>query len=169
MRDLTSANFGLLIAFVLPGFVLLWGMEPYSSTISGWFHTPSSDGSSLGGFLYVTVASVATGQFISTVRWLTVDQLMYLVGVPRPKWNFRQLRESVDVFDRLVEIHYRFYQWHSNSLVALNAAVILRWSAKGFRLWQLVTLLFVSAVLFFGARDTLWKYHTRVEALLDHR
>ena len=33
MKDVTSANFGLLIAFVLPGFILLWGIKPYSATI----------------------------------------------------------------------------------------------------------------------------------------
>ena len=40
MKDVTSSNFGLLIAYVLPGFIVLWGMEPYSDQVDyevrGW-------------------------------------------------------------------------------------------------------------------------------------
>ena len=61
VKDVTTNNFGLLIAFVLPGFVLLWGMAPYSSTISEWLGQATSNAPTVGGFLYVTLASVGLG------------------------------------------------------------------------------------------------------------
>lgn len=169
VRDVTSANFGLLIAFVLPGFILLWGTEPYSATVQGWMGRSTPEQASVGGFLYVTVASVGMGQLVSTIRWLVVDTILYRTGVPRPKWNFRRLKDSVAAFEQLIEIHYRYYQWHANSLVALTIAVVLRWIAEGFSWTQLSILITVDALLFAGSRDTLSKYHHRVEELLYRR
>ncbi|HQX53020.1 MAG TPA: hypothetical protein PLR25_24075, partial [Planctomycetaceae bacterium] len=48
MRDVTTSNFGLLIAFVLPGFILLWGIAPYSTTISGWLGQTTRGGAKFG-------------------------------------------------------------------------------------------------------------------------
>ena len=169
MKDVTSANFGLLIASVLPGFVLLWGLEPYSETIHVWMGQSASGDTGVGGFLYVTVASVGLGQLVSTLRWLLIDSLHHRTGLRKPSWNFRKLKDSVDAFEQLIEIHYRYYQWHANSLIALTLAAFLRWPADGFNGRLFVLLIFVDALLFIGSRDTLSKYHRRVEELLHHR
>ncbi len=129
----------------------------------------ASANAGVGGFLYITVASVGVGQLVSTLRWLTIDSIHYRTGVPKPEWNFRRLKDSVEAFDRLIEIHYRYYQWHANSLIAVTSAMILRWMAHGFSFRQCVLLLMVNALLFIGSRDTLSKYHSRVEELLYPR
>ena len=33
MKPVTTDNFGLLIAYLLPGFVALWGLRPF---VTGW-------------------------------------------------------------------------------------------------------------------------------------
>jgi hypothetical protein len=165
VRDVTSENFGLLIAFVLPGFVLLWGIAPYSSTITGWLGQTTSDAPTVGGFLYVTLASVGLGQLVSTLRWLLIDSLHHRTGVRPPNFDFARLRNSVDAFDRLIEVHYRYYQWHANALIAVTLTTILHWTASGFLFRQLLLLLVVDAILFVGSRDTLTKYYRRVDDL----
>ena len=169
MRDVTSENFGLLIAFVLPGFVLLWGIAPYSATISGWLGQTTSDAPTVGGFLYVTLVSVGLGQLVSTVRWLLIDSIHHHTGIYKPNWSFSQLRskETVAAFDRFVEDHYRYYQFHANGLVAITSAIILRWHAVGFRLIDVVLLLLCDALLFVGSRDNLQRYYRRAESVLS--
>lgn len=168
MKDLTAANFGLLIAYVIPGFILLWGIEPYSATIQVWFGQHSTENASVGGFLYVTVASVGLGQLVSTVRWLTIDTLHHRSGLAKPNWNFRGLNDAVAAFDRLIEDHYRYYQFHANCVVAVSLAALLRWVAYGFSWRQLIGLILVDILLLAGSRDTLKKYYRRVEDVLAH-
>ena len=169
MRDVTTNNFGLLIAFVLPGFVLLWGIAPYSSTISGWLGQTTTDAPTVGGFLYVTLVSVGLGQLVSTLRWLLIDSIHHHTGIHKPNWSFSQLRskETVAAFDRFVEDHYRYYQFHANGLVAITLAMILRGHAVGFRLIDVVLLLLCDALLFVGSRDNLQRYYRRAESVLS--
>ena len=166
MNDVTNQNFGLLIAFVLPGFILLWGLQPHSDMVSSWLGHATAEVPSVGGFLYITMASVGVGQLVSTLRWLLVDTLHHHTGVKPPKWNFKRLRDRVAAYDRLIEIHYRYYPWHANGLVAVTISAVLRWTANGFMVRELLLLLFVDALLYLGSRDTLQKYYRRVEELL---
>ncbi|MCA9086604.1 MAG: hypothetical protein KDA81_21250 [Planctomycetaceae bacterium] len=166
MKDVTTSNFGLLIAFVLPGFVLLWGIAPYSRTVTDWLAHTNSEAPTVGGFLYVTLASVGLGQLVSTLRWLLIDSLHHHMGISPPTANFGSLRDAVGAFDRLIEIHYRYYQWHANGLVAVTMAAVLHWFARGVRLREVLLLIAVDVLLYVGSRDTLAKYYRRVDELL---
>ncbi len=166
VNDVTNQNFGLLIAFVLPGFILLWGLQPHSEMISSWLGHATAEVPSVGGFLYISMASVGVGQLVSTFRWLVIDSLHHRTGINPPKWNFKRLKDRVSAYDRLIEIHYRYYQWHANGLIAVTAAAILRWNANGFSGRELLLLLYVDLLLYLGSRDTLSKYYRRVEELL---
>lgn len=166
MNEISNQNFGLLIAFVLPGFILLWGLQPWCPLIGTWLGHATTDVPSVGGFLYVSMASVAAGQLVSTFRWLTIDTLHHHTGIAPPRWNFRKLKDRVAAYDRLIEIHYRYYQWHANGLIAVTTTAILRWSADSFSYRELLLILFVDSLLYLGSRDTLSKYYRRVEELL---
>ena len=166
VNDVTNQNFGLLIAFVLPGFSLLWGLQPHSAMITGWLGHAATDVPSVGGFLYITMASVGAGQLVSTLRWLLIDTLHHRTGVRPPRWDFRKLKDRVSAYDRLIEIHYRYYQFHANSLLAVSISALLRWLEQGFRVRELFLLLAIDTLLYLGSRDTLSKYYRRVEELL---
>ena len=166
MREVTTKNFGLLIAFVLPGFVLLWGIAPYSTTISGWIGNTTGNLPTVGGFLYVTLASVGLGQLVSTLRWLVIDTLHHRTGVRPAHFDFGRLRNSIDAYDRLIEIHYRYYQWHANGLVAVTLASLMHWVARGFRFGEFTLIVLIDLLLYLGSRDTLSKYYRRVDDLV---
>jgi hypothetical protein len=88
VKDVTSENFGLLIAYVLPGFVLLWSLAPVLDHHRGWLGQANGDQPTVGGFLYVTLASVGLGQFVSTLRWLLMDSLHHATGIRQPHFDF---------------------------------------------------------------------------------
>lgn len=113
MSDVTRSNFGLLIAYLLPGFTLLWGLRELSPTVEQWLGSTPHDAPSIAGFLYGTLASVAAGLTVSTLRWLLIDTIHHRTGVPLPDWNFAGLRDRVAGFDVLIEIHYRYYQFYT--------------------------------------------------------
>jgi len=168
LKDVTTANFGLLIAYVIPGFVLLSGLEPYSPTLQQWLGQSTTESTTVAGFLFVTLASIGLGLLASTLRWLVIDRIHHRRVVP-PDWDFRQLPDKLPAFDRLIEDHYRYYQFHSNGLVAISIAAFLRWVHAGFSLTQLCLLVVVDGLLFAGSKDTLEKYYRRVNKIHNVR
>ncbi len=166
MRDITSDSFGLLIAYLIPGFIILWGLSQFSPDVQGWMGTSENDGHTIGGFLYGTVAAVATGLTASTVRWLLIDPLHHWTGVKVPAWDLHELHARTTAFEILIEIHYRYYQFYANTFVALPFAAIARWTDDGFRWLELAGLIVLMALFFAGSRDTLAKYYGRVDAML---
>ncbi|MBX3440200.1 MAG: hypothetical protein KF861_22110 [Planctomycetaceae bacterium] len=170
MKEVTHPSFGLAIAYLIPGFLALWGASFYSPMIEGWLTGTESQLPTLGGFLYVTIASLGTGLVISTIRWLLLDTLHHHTGIAEPLWNFAGLQAHIDAFDRQVEGHYRYYQFYGNSLVAL----LILWLAWRCRLpssgqWpggMDLGLVALGVLLFLGSRDTLRKYYVRMAAIL---
>jgi len=108
----------LQYAYILPGFVALWGVAYFSPTVAGWI-TASQDGApSVAGFMYVTLASLGTGLTVSGVCWLVIDRIHHLTGLTRPAWKLGNLDDKLQGFLTLNENHYRHYQFYSNMFVA---------------------------------------------------
>jgi hypothetical protein len=170
VKETSITNFGLVIAFLLPGFVALWGVGYSSELVRSWFGASPDDAPSVGGFLYVTLASIVAGLTVSTVRWLTIDTLHHWTGVARPAWDFSLLQENVAAFDVLVQFHYRYFQFYSNMLVAIVFTTAMRHltASEGPISLDLVdaAAVILSLVFLAGSRDTLSKYYRRGEALL---
>src|SRR5213592_2931233 len=91
-------DFGLLIAYVLPGFTALWGATYVSPGVRPLFGTEASAGPSVGGFLFLTAAATVKGLTVSTVRWLVIDSLHHRTGIPPPRWDFGLLGPNVTAF-----------------------------------------------------------------------
>lgn len=168
MREISSTNFGMLISFVLPGFASLWGAAYFSPAIRSWLVGSDVTGPTVGGFLYVTLASVAAGMTLSAIRFHVVDRLHHVSGVRQPKWDFRRLRDAVSAYKLLNEIHYKYYLFHGNGLIALTFVYFCRQATV--RDWSIgledLAFLFLGFLFFATSRDNLQKYYSRVEQLL---
>lgn len=158
-----STNFGSLIAYVLPGYTALRGLPlPAAPTIT-W--TPAPD-CNLGGFLSGTLQAIAVGLTVSAVRWMLIDTLHHRTGLRPPNWNWARLEKSSSAFELLVHIHYRYYKFYANMVIALIWAFLNggyasgRWSIA----YALLALLFLAA-----SRDALQKYYDRAGRLLGNR
>jgi hypothetical protein len=165
--DILNRQFGLIIAYLLPGFIALAGIAPLVPTVAGWLRAGQT--ANLGAPIYALLAATAAGMIVSCFRWLIVDRIHLLAGVPGPVFNAQALEEQPGAFNYLVESHYRYYQFYANTLVALT------WTYSICRILHPSPLLgigtdvgmfFVAVALFAGSRDSLSKYRVRSKQLV---
>ena len=175
MRDVTGRNWGLLIAYILPGFVTLLAVGMVSPSVQAWLIAVSAQpaGVTVGGFLYLTLASVMAGLTASTIRWAVIDRLHHLTGLVRPPWDESRLQEKLGAFGSIVEDHYRYYQFYANTLVALTLLAVARLvqPAAAIGPERLLDAGIVILVVLFGAgsRDTLRRYYSRASVVMGSR
>jgi hypothetical protein len=153
--------------------MVLWGLSYFSTTVRLWLAGAAGTTPTIGGFMFVTLASVAAGVTVSTVRWLVIDTIHRWTGLPPPAWDFTRFQDNVAAYNVLNDIHYKFYQFHANSLMALIFVYTARRTHQGLftapvGLFDLGFAL-LSVILFIGSRDTLAKYYARVSQLLGTR
>lgn len=167
MKDVNANNFGLLIAYIVPGFVCLQGVALFSPTVREWLGSAPQSAPTVSGFLYATVAAVGVGLIVNAVRWHTIDLLHHLSGVPRRNLDYSQLSERIAAFQFLVLNQFRYYEFYSNMMVA-GAFSFAAWIVAGDEVEWLQFLVFGGAevLLWSASRRTLVNYHARIEALL---
>lgn len=102
MSTLSNQNFGLVIAYLLPGFVALWGVSYFSPTVASWITASQHDTPTVAGFMYVTLASLASGVTVSAVRWAIIDHLHHATGVVPPAWQFGRLEGRLQGYLALI-------------------------------------------------------------------
>lgn len=170
MNAVTGRNFGILIAYLVPGFVVLWSLREHSEIIRSWLGSSPTPTPTVGGFLYGTVASLALGIMVSTVRWLVIDAIHHHTGLREPTWDFSRLQMNLAAFEAAVENHYRYYQFYGNMLVAMIIAAIGGQPLPGLPLGaataSTAVVIFLTAVLFVASRDALRKHYARTAMLL---
>jgi hypothetical protein len=176
MKEITDKNFGVLIAFWLPGFLLLWGLSYSSPNIASWL-TKSSEAESptVGNFLYTTLASLAVGLLISAVRWAFIDHILsfcgrWIPGLSRPKLDFSKLKDEnvLAAFSGAVENYYRYYQYYSNTLVAVIIAFSAYLQSEN-SVWQsylTLEVVGIAVILLFASGDSLRKYQIAAAQIL---
>ena len=170
VQSVSNANFGPLIAYLVPGATALWGFSRFSAPLQSWFAFTAVDAPTISGFLYLTVASLAVGMTVTALRWAFVDLLHAKTGLRPPSLDFARLGGNVEAFNLLIEIHYRHYQFYANMFVATAIAFVCQRSAfitgagPGWLDFGFITL---EAVFFYTSRDTLRKYYQRTQQLLS--
>lgn len=170
MRDVSNRNFGLLIAYLVPGVIGLWGLSYLVPDLRPWLVGPSFEQPTIGGFLYLTLGAVTLGMIASVVRWAVLDTVHHATGLEAPRWSDERLHERLAGYDWLVENHYRYYQFYGNTLISLLAAHAL-WRSSlpdpmmGFG-WLDASVLILAGMLFAGSRSSLSRYYRRTASLL---
>jgi hypothetical protein len=177
MKDITEKNFGVIIAFLLPGFLLLWLLSVSDVDLSSaGLRTLNTTDQSVGGFLTITLAALAVGMVISAVRWAIIDTFLRFFwrkwGTPLAKLpSFSQLKEkdAFLVFQGIIENHYRYYQYYSNTLIAIAAAatahLLYGKEKEPLQIWA--TIIILGLFLLAASADCIQKYHTRAAELVE--
>lgn len=111
-------QFGLIVAFLLPGFIGLAGVVPLVPAVGQWLQPVAQGDLGFGPPIYALMSATTVGMIVSCFRWLIVDHLLEWTGVPQAVRRYEQLAEKLDAYDYLIEVHYRYYQFYANSLVA---------------------------------------------------
>lgn len=172
-NDESIIDFGLVIAYVLPGCVVLWGLGQISPEIQTWLGGQSVQSATFGGFLYIALAAIGSGLIVSTIRWFVLDTLHHLLGIRPPAWDFALLAERTEAYELLIENHYRYYKFYANALMAMVFAFSAWRSANPFSIvplgWPEAITAALSILFFAASRDTLRKYYTRAGMLLEQQ
>lgn len=169
MRSISDNTLGPLIAYLVPGVTALVGLSPFIPVVQSWLAGTVVNAPTIGGFLYLTVSSLAVGMILNAVRWAVVDQFHARTGLKTPSLDFSRLGPNVEAMRLLIAIHYQHYQFYSNMLVATAIAWASHRTAIG---WSqpLASIDLVTAVLeivfFATSRDTLRRYYARIAQLL---
>ncbi len=177
MKDISDKNFGPLIAFCLPGFILLLALSYSLPDVKDWLAiSASKEGASIGGFLYSTLASLSLGLLLSGLRWATVDQILerefWIFGEALPKIDFKELdnKDKLAAFLGVVENHYRYYQYYSNSLVAVElGGLSYLWKFGKASAFQWTLAIILIGILFAASRDCFRKFRIRGAAVTTGR
>lgn len=167
MFEPLERNFGMIIAFLLPGFTCLCGVSAFDPTVAGWLAAEPSSAPSVGGFLYALLGSLASGLIVSAFRWLMIDTLHHNTGVDRPRFNFYQLNSNLAAYQIAVEYTYRYFQFYGNMVLSVAVFCISRQLTQG--IWSTAWnsgFFVLEIVLFFASRDCLNRYYERLSLVL---
>lgn len=161
-HQVSDNTFGLFIAYVLPGLTVLHGLPGYELPNS-WWSSAASSSLTFPVLVTATMQAIAAGLTVSAVRWLTVDTLHHRTGISSPTWNLASLQHGIDVLQFLIQIHYRYYKFYANMVVALITAELSRWNSLG---WKGISCyLLLTALFFVASRDALQKYYSKSAVL----
>jgi hypothetical protein len=170
VKDVTEKNFGVIIAFLLPGFLLLWGLSYSRTDLASWLLNMSNkDAPLIGSFLYATIASLALGLVTSAVRMALFDEFLYCITrLKSPNINSAKLKnkETREAFNAAIENHYRYYQYYANSLIAIATAAGYYVFTKGLPS-TIITILVIITIFILGyaSRSELRSFNERAEAI----
>lgn len=157
-----------MIAYMLPGFVALWGVGLIDPTVKVWLGTTPQNAPTLSGFLLSTVAALALGLTLHTIRWYLVDRIHQWTGIRPKEWDFSAFQDRLAAYDKLTENHYRFHQFYGGMVLALTWLMIARHLAASTMSPDRIDLAIMAAIVLYwlGSRDALEKYYRRVDAVL---
>jgi hypothetical protein len=165
----STQQFGLVVAYLLPGFVGLAGFAPLLPIVRDWLQ-PVHDGVlGFGPALYTLLAATTVSQIVNCFRWISLDQVHSWTGLKPAASDFGRLPNRVDGFDYLVQNHYRYYQFAGNMLVAVvwsYAINRLLKTSPSLGLGTDLGMMILVVVLFAASRDALAKYYHRTHRLL---
>jgi hypothetical protein len=160
--EISDTTFGLFIAYLLPGLTAIYGI-PVGIAAQRWQAISTDSTLGLPQIILILITALAVGLTVSTVRWLVIDTVHHRTGIRCSRWDFANLQRNVAAFEFLIQIHYRYYKFYSNMVVALAWAYIAGGYAQG---WASLVYWLLGALFFMGSRDSLRKYYERAGRLL---
>lgn len=169
MKEVSQKNFGLVIAYVVPGLIGLWAISYFSDTVKAWLTSTDGTAPTVAGFLYVTLGSLACGLTIGAIRSVTIDPIHHLTGLRKPSLDFSDFQAKFWAFNQIVEAHYRYYQFYSHMAIAMVFVAAARVVAQvdDAQDWRiLVALCALGLVLGTSSRTALREYYHQAHQLL---
>lgn len=180
-QDQLGKSFGLVIAFLVPGMIGLYAASLHVPLLQDWFAAAGRAQTTVGGFLFITIASSGAGVFLSGVRWYLLEaRIRRAVGVSTEHdvANRRDTQTEL-VYQNVRQHHYDYYLFYSNTLVALvvlwvswlpsQLPVLTAWLFS----WATAKPIMVTAlgagaawVLYASAVETYGRYQNKRAAIL---
>lgn len=167
MEKILSVSFGYLIAFILPGFVVVLSLTPYSQLLQNWLKVTYSASPNVSAFICVIFLSLIVGITISAIRWLIFDHIIFRKLTNRiAELDYSKLSLQIERFKYINEGHYQFYQFYANMFISMFTAYLF------FCLVGIVYLFIFVAIeilLLYASADCLKKFCSKAEDLANNK
>jgi hypothetical protein len=165
----TGLNFGLVIAYLIPGFLATYAVASRVSTVDALLGGPKRVPDAASVVPLVLIA-VGVGIIINAISAVVIRNLIHLSGVKEEEeFVTRKLRdEDIRRYDHMVEATFRYHQFYSNMLIAvvLLAPIWLLWPLQD-NILRNASFLVVVVVLSSTARDSLQQFYKGLRKLCE--
>ena len=167
--NFSSESFGFLIAYLIPGFVLVWGMGQALPELNEYMRLAIDEKESvLNGILGATIAAIVAGLLVDGIRCLTVDGLIKKLRDDE-KINYDRLSDP-DCYQAhrgAINHHYRYYQYYGNILVASTLGLVVYLINMGMSFWIFIVILVALYVMAHRAWDSIVNYNKKALQILN--
>jgi hypothetical protein len=187
-----SLDFGLLIAYFVPGIITLLGLGYIFDGVSNLMKKYRSGEATAGFLLIVSSIAIVVGMAVSVVRASTIDQsfswdltLMSQgyyrsMNLQQADPDYAQLTEAgkLNAFREAEENDKRPYQFYGNILLAIIILVAGWWSASFDKrnghnrkdrrrrgMLAVTSLILASVILYPACRNSYFRYNKAVAAI----
>jgi hypothetical protein len=132
IKDVTSTSFGLVIAYLLPGFVALFSLSFWFDSAQRAFHTFLTSQSNVGLFLFLLLGGLALGLAVNAVRLalyeLLLGRIKRLYGERPTREQLARLSEADNfaAFRAAIDELYRYHQFYGGTTLA-GPALFVGW------------------------------------------
>ena len=167
MIDITSTSFGLLIAYLLPGLVMLFGLSFWFAELRRLFDTFLNGESNLGLFLLVTLASIVMSMMVTLVRWYVFElHICRRHYIPPADFDNLSGMGKIAAFRASVDEHYRYHQFFGCMAVVLPV-LFFGWALENHVFGDFWKVMAFSAVFLlvegFTVKGAYWAYVAYVD------
>src|SRR3954451_1682001 len=120
VKDLGSTSFGLLIAYILPGLVALYGLSFWLTPVASLFAGFLTAESTIGLSLLVVLMSIAIGLYVTVVRELIFERVICRTSkLCADDFSGLGSEAKLSAFRAAVDEMYRYHQfWGGIFIVA---------------------------------------------------
>jgi hypothetical protein len=174
MVQVEPIDFGILIAFILPGSVAVYGLRYVSPRISALWSILESGQVVIGPLILLALATLAVGLIVSSLRVVLLEPIFHVTGVRQENIDYQKLAnaDQREFFKEMIKNVYRYEQFYGNTLLALLFCSFLRYfvgrvSICQTRMDQMVSVAIIGSLitLFVAGRKSLRDVYRSISEL----
>ena len=180
MEGITSTTFGYLIAFLLPGTVLVQALSYTSQSIHNLLETAKEKDPGLSIVLFLVILALISGLIVSSIRDVIMDRVLCNIRWPKIKLETFERRdidlkilfdqEKRAIYESFIENQYRYHQFYGNMCITLLVLLISKYFVAGDPKFDtgehgilFIGNIFLVIFLFFISRESLKSICERME------
>jgi hypothetical protein len=174
MVQFEPIDFGILIAFILPGSVAVYGLRYVSPRISALWSMLESGQVVIGPLILLALATLAVGLIVSSLRVVLLEPIFHVTGVRQENIDYQKPAnaDQREFFKEMIKNVYRYEQFYGNTLLALLFCSFLRYfvgrvSICQTRMDQMVSVAIIGSLitLFVAGRKSLRDVYRSISEL----
>lgn len=152
MKDITTTSFGLVIAYLLPGFLGLYSLSFWSLGLRKMFGAFLTAQSTVGLFLLVVVAALVVGLLVNSLRWAIYESWRRDGLKPDELAKLGTNPAMLPAYLQRIDENFRYHQFSGGASVVLPILYLgwlsTSWTSLGcyLKLGSLLAVLIIELV-----------------------